>query len=251
MAFKGLADLLRRPPPGSGELAKNPELYVPGNRLSLLADGEETFRSMWEAIEGAQESVNIETYIFRADSTGREFAGRLMAMARKGVPVRLIIDAVGSIDTNPFFLGRMADAGVQILDYHPVAPWRRRWSWGRRDHRKLLVVDGKIGFTGGVNISDDHLPSAKGGQEWRDCHVRVEGPAAFELERVFRMPWFKETRAWFRSPGPTRSSCTASASAPPTCTPCARPRRKSSSPTPTSSRTSASAGPSSPPPGGE
>ncbi|MBI5623553.1 MAG: cardiolipin synthase ClsB [Elusimicrobia bacterium] len=201
MAFQGLRNLLRRSPAGSGLLAKNPDLYVPGNEVRLLEDGEATFQAMLAAIEGARQSVNLETYAFQGGKVGHDFASRLMAKARQGIPVRVILDAVGSLHTSPFFLGRMADAGVQVLDYHPVAPWRRRWAWGRRDHRKILVVDGKTAFTGGVNISDEHLPLSRGGEGWRDCHVKVDGPAAFELERVFRMTWFKETRAWFHSPG--------------------------------------------------
>ncbi|MBI5209753.1 MAG: cardiolipin synthase ClsB [Elusimicrobia bacterium] len=201
MELKGLRDLLRRKPPGSGDLARDPALYEDGNRVTLLTDGAEIFRLMLEAIDSAQESVNLETYVFGDDLTGREFARRLAAKARAGVKVRLIVDSVGSLDTAPLLLGRLRNAGVRVLEYHPVAPWRPRWSWGKRDHRKILVVDGTVGFTGGVNIADAHLPVEKGGAGWRDCHVRVEGPAAFALERVFRSAWFLEGRRWFASPG--------------------------------------------------
>lgn len=175
--------------------------YVGGNRLELLPDGAAVFKSMWQAIEAAKETIHLETYILRSDRTGQEFSKRLQEKARRGVRVRLIFDSVGAMDIDPVFLNRLRNSGVQMLEYHPIAPWRPRWAWGRRDHRKILVVDGKTAFTGGVNISDAHLAAAEGGQDWRDAHVRLEGPAAYELDRLFRAVWFKETGRWFRSEG--------------------------------------------------
>jgi cardiolipin synthase len=112
--------------------------------------------------------------------------------------VRLIFDAIGALGIDPAFLNRLRNAGVQLLEYHPVAPWRPRWAWGRRDHRKILVVDGRTAFTGGVNIWDAHAPVSEGGSDWRDAHVRLEGPAVQELERLFRAVWYKETRRSFK-----------------------------------------------------
>ncbi len=201
MELQSLRTLLRRAKPGSGDFSRHIDHYVGGNKLTLLPDGAAVFKSMWEAIEAAKESIHLETYILRSDATGQEFSRRLQEKARKGVRVRLIFDSVGAMDIDPVFLNRLRNAGVQILEYHPIAPWRPRWSWGRRDHRKILVVDGKTAFMGGVNISHAHMAREEGGEGWRDTHVRLEGPAAYELDGLFRATWFKETGRWFRSEG--------------------------------------------------
>lgn len=205
MELQPLRRLLRRPPAGSGDFSRHIDRYVGGNTLTLLSKGGETFRSMWEAIDAARQTVHLESYILKGDKTGQEFSRRLQEKARAGVRVRIIFDCVGSMDLDPAFIGRLRNSGVALLEYHPVAPWRPRWSWGRRDHRKLLVVDGSIAFTGGVNISDDHAPLEEGGSDWRDVHVRLEGPAAFELDRLFRAVWFKETGRWFPLESPARA----------------------------------------------
>jgi len=187
---------LRRLPPGSGDFNQDLDKFLPGNRITLLSEGGAAFRSMREAIDSARQSVHLETYIFNSDATGREFGRRLMEKARQGVSVRLIFDSVGSLNIDPMFLDQLRDAGVQLLEYHPLAPWRARWAWSRRDHRKILVIDGRTAFTGGMNISQDQVPREEGGQGWNDAHVRVEGPAARELDRLFRTVWFKETKRW-------------------------------------------------------
>lgn len=201
MELPPIRKLLRRAPAGSGDFSRYQENYIGGNSLTLLSTGSEIFRSMLEAIDSAKESVHLESYILASDKTGEEFSRRLREKARAGVRVRVIFDAVGSIDIDPVFVNRLRNSGAQILEYHPVAPWRPRWAWGRRDHRKILVVDGKTAFTGGVNIWDVHLPIAEGGQDWRDLHVRLEGPAAYVLDRLFRAVWFKEAGRWFDSQG--------------------------------------------------
>ena len=117
--------------------------------------------------------------------------------------MRLIYDAIGSLGLSEGFLQSLRNAGIQALEYHPVAPWRRRWGWGRRDHRKTLVVDGRVGFAGGINIADDYADPEQGGGGWHDFHVRVEGPAAHELDRHFRAVWFKETGRFFPLPEPS------------------------------------------------
>ncbi|MBI3552631.1 MAG: cardiolipin synthase ClsB [Elusimicrobia bacterium] len=201
MELQSLRTLLRRARPGSGDFSRHLDQYIGGNKLALLPDGGAVFRAMWDAIDAAKETINLETYILRSDQTGLEFSRRLQEKARRGVRVRLIFDSVGSMDIDPVFVNRLRNSGVQILEYHPIAPWRPRWSWGRRDHRKILVVDGKTAFTGGVNISDAHLKVREGGEGWRDAHVQLEGPAAYELDRLFRAVWFRETGRWFRSEG--------------------------------------------------
>ncbi len=188
---------LRRPKPGSGEFDWDADEYVAGNSLALFVRGKTLFASMAEAIEAAKESVNLETYRFGGDATGRTFAELLARAAKRGVRVRLIYDSVGSIELQPETETAMRNAGVQILEYHPVAPWRPHWAWNKRDHRKILVCDGKTGFIGGMNLCDEHAPKEEGGLDWPDAHVRVVGPAVRELENLFRAVWQKETGRWF------------------------------------------------------
>jgi cardiolipin synthase A/B len=197
MALQPLRTLLKRVPAGSGDFSRHQDQYVPGNRLTLFTRGDELYDAMLSAIESAEETVHLETYILRHDKSGQRFAEKLSAKARAGVRVRVIFDSVGALDIDPGFIHKMRNSGVQFLEYHPIAPWRPRWTWLRRDHRKILVVDGKTAFTGGANISHDHAPKEDGGRAWYDCHARVEGPAAHELDRAFRAVWFKETGRWF------------------------------------------------------
>lgn len=196
-----IRELLRSTKPGSGDFNRDGDKFIGGNKLEFLSRGKDVYEAMWKAIEGAKETIHLGTYILRADKTGREFARRLEARARAGVRVRLIFDSIGSMGLDDAYVTRLRNAGVQVLEYHPVAPWRPRWSWGRRDHRKILVVDGAIAFTGGVNICDDHAPLDDGGKDWHDAHVRLEGPAAYDLDRLFRVTWFKETGRSFVSQG--------------------------------------------------
>ncbi len=200
-----VSTLLRRAKTGSGDFTWDLEEYVPGNKLTLYVRGHDLFPAMLQAIEAATESVHLETYIYGSDDVGRRFADALEAKARAGVRVRLIYDSVGSLDLDPVILTRLRNAGAQALEYHPVAPWRPRWAWNRRDHRKLLVCDGKVAFIGGMNISAMHAPLDEGGLDWPDAHARVEGPAAYDADRLFRSVWFKHTGRWFDShghPGP-------------------------------------------------
>lgn len=196
-----IRELLKTTKPGSGDFNRDRDKFIGGNKLELFSRGADLYRSMWDAIESARETVHLETYILRADRAGGEFAARLEERARAGVRVRLIFDSIGSLGLDPAYVTRLRNAGVQVLEYHPVAPWRPRWAWGRRDHRKILVVDGQVAFTGGANVCDDHLPLEQGGKDWHDAHVRLEGPAAYDLDRLFRATWFKETGRWFVSQG--------------------------------------------------
>ena len=193
--------LKRRPVSGSGDFSWDYDEYVPGNAMSLYIRGSELYPAMTEAIQAAKHSVHLETYIFDGDHAGRAFAELLAQKAREGVRTRLIYDSVGSIDMDPALETRMRNAGVQILEYHPVAPWRTRWAWNRRDHRKILVCDGTVGFVGGMNISDENAPAEQGGGDWLDAHLRVEGPAAYDLDRLFRTVWYHQTGRWFESVG--------------------------------------------------
>jgi len=174
-----------------------PDEVTRGNGVSLLHDGKEAYPAMLAAIAAAKKTVHLETYILRADKTGWAFAEALAAKAKEAVQVRVIFDSLGSLDLPAQYIQYLRNHGVMVLEYHPVAPWRQRWVWGRRDHRKILVVDGLVAFTGGINIADDYADPSMGGGGWRDMHARIEGPAAYELDRLFRSTWYRETGKWF------------------------------------------------------
>jgi cardiolipin synthase len=158
---------------------------VPGHRVDLLVDGAAAYPAMLEAIAAASREIHLETYIWEGDKTGQRFAEALAERARAGVTVRAVIDAVGGFGLPEPLRRRMRDAGVELVDFHPVAPWRRRWGWGVRDHRKVLVVDGRAAFAGGLNLGDEYAPREWGGKAWHDVHLRVIGPGVREIQKEF------------------------------------------------------------------
>lgn len=160
--------------------------------ILLLRGGGKTFAAWHDALASAEAEVLFEMYWFASDETGREIAGHLSECARRGLDVRVIYDSIGSIDSDSRMFASMREAGVQVLEHNPVAPWNGKFSWSRiglRDHRKLLVVDGRVAFVGGINAAHVSAPKAKGGQGWRDDSVRVSGLAARELRRLFIDTW--------------------------------------------------------------
>jgi len=173
------------------------EATVSGNRVTLLVDGEEAYPAMLEAIASARQTVLMDSYIFRDDTAGRIFAAALAERAQAGVRVHLTVDAVGTINVPEEFFADLRRANVAVLEYHPVAPWRRGFGLLRRNHRKLLVVDGRIGFAGGINIGGEWLSQSLGGQGWHDIHIRVEGPAVRELSRLSMATWQRHTDLTF------------------------------------------------------
>ncbi|MEZ4400639.1 MAG: phosphatidylserine/phosphatidylglycerophosphate/cardiolipin synthase family protein [Kofleriaceae bacterium] len=160
-----------------------------GNTLTLLRSGGEAFPAMLAAIAAARASVVLETYILEDDRTGQRFADALCARAAAGVAVRVLYDAVGGLGLSGAYLARLRAAGVEVVQFHPLAPWRARFDWSHRDHRKILVVDDAVGFAGGLNISDDYAPLADGGLGWHDLHCEVRGPVVRDLARLFRATW--------------------------------------------------------------
>ncbi len=166
-----------------------PETYVPGNGLTVFHEGGACYAAMLEAIDGARATIHLETYLLRSDHTGWRFARALAAAADRGVEVAFMYDAIGGITVSSDFVRHLEDHGVRVLVYHPPWPWKRGWGLIRRDHRKILAVDGRVGFVGGMNISDHHAPMADGGQAWLDTHVRLEGPAVVSLDRLFLEEW--------------------------------------------------------------
>ena len=162
--------------------------------VRLLTDGGQAFPAMLEAINSARDNIRMETYILRADHSGEMFGEALRTAAKRGVDVRLMYDAVGSMGLSTRYLNWLLEAGVKIGVYHPLRFNRPLWAFNRRNHRKILVVDGNISFTGGLNIADDYSPSAVGGLGWRDTHVQITGPEpARELVALFDPVW-EQTR---------------------------------------------------------
>ena len=169
-----------------------------GNRVELLLDNERAFRAKEDAVRAAERSVWAEYYIVEDDATGRGFLADLADRARAGCDVRLLYDAVGSSGLPEEGLEELRAAGGRAEAFLPVNPLRRRWSAHLRNHRKLLVVDERVGFTGGMNIGDVYALGAaavsgssrsRRERPWHDAHLRVEGPAVFDLATVFAEDW--------------------------------------------------------------
>ena len=161
-----------------------------GNRVSLYHDGGACLRVMLEAIRAARHEILLEMYWFGSDKTGRRFAEALEERARAGVRVCVTYDAVGSWESDEAQFERMRAAGCDVHVYNPPKRWRFRFSVGnRRDHRKLLVIDGQIGMTGGVNLADPWAPVADGGGGFRDNLICLEGPAVADMRAIFGWTW--------------------------------------------------------------
>ncbi len=191
------------------------EPLVTGNRVDLLQDGPGTYAAMFAAIANARDHVNLESYILEAEGPGEEFARRLIARAKAGVRVNVLYDSFGSIGTPASYFDHLRAHGVNVCEYNPLRRLGNLLSRALhlRDHRKLMVVDGRIGFIGGVNISPVYsagssplaalggsgmaTPGADGSEPakpgWRDTHVRVEGPIVAQLQRLFMRHWSKHS----------------------------------------------------------
>jgi cardiolipin synthase len=177
---------------------------VLGNKLVLLQDGPATYQAMFAAIRKAKDHINLETYIFDDDDIGRQFADLLLERQAAGVQVNLIYDSVGCLYTPKEFFERLKTGGIQILEFNPVNPLvgsKKEWLLNNRDHRKLLVVDGRIAFIGGINISESYSsgPSTRSARKkgvhtegWRDTHLQIEGPVIAEFQKLFMDTWTKQ-----------------------------------------------------------
>jgi cardiolipin synthase A/B len=177
---------------------------VLGNRVTLLQDGPATYNAMLAAIAGAQDHINMETYIIEDDAMGQVFAQALMTKQRQGVQVNLIYDSVGSLRTPKAFFDELAQAGVAVLEFNPVNPLASRggaWLINNRDHRKLLIIDGRTVFLGGINISSvyssgsvlRHSPKpSQGDGAWRDTDLQIDGPVVADFQKLFLQTWDKQ-----------------------------------------------------------
>ncbi len=153
---------------------------------------------MLAAIAGAQHSILFEMYTFADDFIGRRFASALGERAAAGVRVRLIYDGVGSFGFP--YRETLEAAGVQVVEFHPIAPWRKRFNLSHRDHRKIMVVDDEVGFVGGINIGEDYAALNDGGKGWHDLHCRLRGEVVIDLARLFRRTWMHNGGALYDAP---------------------------------------------------
>ena len=167
---------------------------VDGNRFEVLVNGDQIFPSMLSAIRSARRTITFETYIYWSGRIGQEFADALAERAQAGVKVHVLLDWVGSDKMNKAYLEEMERAGVEIRRYHKPQ-WYNLSKLNNRTHRKLLVVDGAIGFTGGVGIADEWTGSAQDENHWRDTHFKAEGPVVGQMQAVFMDNWMKATGA--------------------------------------------------------
>jgi cardiolipin synthase len=165
---------------------------VPGNQVALFNNGDQFFPAMLDAIESAEHSITMEQYIFWEGKVGRRFAEAFAEKARSGVQVKLLLDAVGSSTLGEPIVKILEAGGCQLAWFRPIH-WYTMIRANRRDHRKSLMVDGKIAFTGGAGIADHWLGDAQGARSWRDLMVRVEGPAAIGQQSGFAQNWLQCT----------------------------------------------------------
>lgn len=161
-----------------------------GNHVQVLVNGDRIFPAMLDAIRQAENTITFETYIYWSQTIGQEFAQALIERARAGVRVHVLLDWAGSAKMEQRYLDEMTRAGVEVVRYHEPH-WSHLPSLNNRTHRKVLVVDGRIGFTGGVGIADQWRGDARDPSQWRDTHFRVEGPVVAQMQAVFMDNWIK------------------------------------------------------------
>ncbi|HMB20277.1 MAG TPA: cardiolipin synthase [Spirochaetota bacterium] len=166
--------------------------FSDGNKLTLFTNGDTSFNSFFKSIQNARLSINLETYIFNSDDLGWKMARLLVEKAQDGIEVNVIYDAIGCIATSPALFSYMRKGGVELVKFHPLIPWRKVWNISFRDHRKILVVDGKTAFVGGMNIGLEYAGKKLKGHNWRDTHLEIEGPAVRMIEFFFMENWHRQ-----------------------------------------------------------
>ena len=172
-----------------------------GNKVTLLVNGQAAYAAMFKAIQDARDHINLETFIIEDDETGRKFADLLLQKQAEGVQVNLIYDSVGSYSTPTVFFQHLRDKGIQVVEFNPINPLKahKHWILAHPDHRKILIIDGKVAITGGINISKVYSstpfhrdPDEKMPLPWRDTDVQIEGPAVAEFQKLFLDTWQKQ-----------------------------------------------------------
>jgi len=175
-----------------------------GNRITLLSDGPAAYAAMFKIIQNAKDHINLESYIIEDDETGRKFADLLLQKQAQGVQVNIIYDSMGSMKSPDSFFQRLRDAGIQVVEFNPLNPLKSGDNWGltHRDHRKILIVDGKFAIMGGINISKVYSSSPLRRKRtkntpihWRDTDIQIEGPAVAEFQKLFLDTWQKQKGA--------------------------------------------------------
>jgi cardiolipin synthase len=189
-AVRELVDAVRR---------YSSEPLTTGNEVKVLVDGPETYAALEASMRAARHYIDLETFIYGDDDIGRRFAALLAEKKREGIEVHVLYDSLGSMDTPRSFFDELRSQGIDVREFRPMNPVKNPLIWNiqNRDHRKIVVVDGKTGFTGGINIDSTYLsastsrPGPKRGLKdgWRDTHVRIDGPAVAQLQHLFLESW--------------------------------------------------------------
>ena len=200
-AKSGDIDILEKQIALEQSIAGSPLLI--GNKVTLLQDGAATYAAMFAAIRAARDHVNLESFIIEDDEVGREFSTLLLEQQAKGVQINVIYDSIGGISTPKAFFDKLRAGGISVLEFNPLNPVAVMTPWhiNNRDHRKILVVDGRMAFIGGINISSVYssgsvLHSIGKADEpaiaWRDTDLQIEGPAVAEFQKLFMTTWEKQ-----------------------------------------------------------
>ena len=193
----GDVDMLDRQISLEQEIVGSP--LVVGNKVTLLQDGPATYEAMFAAIRKAKDHINVESYIIDDDEVGRRFSDLLLERQSQGVQVNMIYDSLGAFGTPKVFFDHLREGGIQVLEFNPAV--NKPWALNNRDHRKLLVVDGRTAFLGGINISSVYSSgsSVRRGEGpadptigWRDTDVQIEGPVVAEFQKLFMQSWDKQ-----------------------------------------------------------
>ena len=172
-----------------------------GNKVTLIANGQAAYAAMFKAIQNAKDHINLETFIIEDDEVGRKFADLLLQKQSEGVQVNLIYDSIGSYSTPATFFKRLRDGGIKVVEFNPLNPFKahEHWLLPHPDHRKILVIDGKVVITVGINISSVYSSRLSGRKQvegtplpWRDTDVQIEGPAVAEFQKFFFDTWQKQ-----------------------------------------------------------
>jgi cardiolipin synthase A/B len=171
-----------------------------GNRVELLPMTERAFERLEQAIAAARDTVHVQFYIWRPDRIGTRMRDLLIRKAREGVTVRFLYDGIGSMHLGRRFLRPMFEAGIQVHPFLPGPGFRERWSINLRNHRKVVIVDGRVGFTGGMNVGDEYLGRSPHFGFWRDTQLELRGPAVLQLQQVFAEDWYYATQEGLTHP---------------------------------------------------
>jgi cardiolipin synthase len=172
-----------------------------GNKVTLLIDGQAAYAAMFKAIQSAKDHINLETFIIEDDEVGRKFSDLLLQKQAEGVQVNLIFDSIGSVSTPAAFFQRLQAGGIQVVEFNPVNPFKAHGYWllDHPDHRKILIIDGKVAIAGGINISKVYSSRLSGREKVkgaplpvRDTDVQIEGPAVAEFQKLFLNTWQKQ-----------------------------------------------------------